>query len=360
MKTSIGVGGYSRGNIAGSVKFVQAADRLGVDCVWSAEAWGQDAVTSLAFLAGQTENIKLGTGIMQISARAPSMTAMTAMSLNALSGGRFILGLGASGPQVVEGLHGTAYQGPLTRLKETVEICRLAFKGEKLRYDGKYHVLPRPDSEGKAIRLDHPPAQIPIFLATLGPRSLEYTGAAADGWLGTSFSPDHADAHFAHIEKGARDAGRSVDDIELHAAVSVAIGDDVQGLIDARKPGVAFSMGAMGSARTNFYNDAIKRAGYADDALAIQQLWLDGKREEAAKRVPDAMVTEFQAIGTREMVSERLQKYCDAGVTGLTLRLDGNPDERIALLEKVLDMIRELDVKRSVSFGDADVKDQKT
>ena len=242
MKTSIAIGGYARDDILGTVEFVRAAERLGVDCVWSAEAWGQDAVTSLAYLAAKTETIKLGTGIMQISARVPSMTAMTALSLNALCHGRFVLGLGASGPQVVEGLHGVAYQGPLTRLRETVEIVRLACRGEKLSYEGRYHHLPRPGGEGKAIRLDHPPTPIPIYLATLGPKSLDYTGRAADGWLGTSFSPDHAQAHLDHIANGAKAAGRSLDDIHLNAACSVAIGNNVEELIDSRRPGVAFAM----------------------------------------------------------------------------------------------------------------------
>ena len=341
MKTSIAIGGYSRADISAAATFVLEAERLGVDSVWSAEAWGQDAVTSLAYLAGKTSKIKLGSGIMQISARTPSMTAMTAMSLNAISGGRFMLGLGASGPQVVEGLHGVAYQGPLTRLKETVEIVRLAFNGEKLAYEGKYHQLPRPGGEGKALRIDQPPVDIPIFLATLGPKALEYTGAAANGWLGTSFSPDHADAHLDYIRRGAAEAGRSIEDIELHAACSVAIGEDVQGLIDSRKPGVAFQMGAMGSANTNFYNEAFQRAGYSDDALAIQSLWLAGKREEAAARVPDAMVTEFQAVGTPEMVQDRFRTYAAAGINVLGLRIDGA--NALQTLEQTMDLINGID-----------------
>lgn len=344
MKTSIGVGGYARGDITGSTSYVQAADRLGVDYVFSAEAWGQDAITSLAYLAGKTERIKLGTGIMQISARVPTMTAMTALSANALSGGRFVLGLGASGPQVVEGLHGADYSAPLTRLRETLEICRMAFRGEKIQYQGRQHVLPRPGGEGKAIRLEHPPADIPIFLATLGPKALEYTGAAADGWLGTSFSPDHPEAHIDYIRRGAEGAGRTLADIEMQAAVGVVIGDDVDGLITARKPGVAFQMGAMGSEKTNFYNEAFQRAGYTDDALAIQRLWKDGKREEAAKRVPDAMVTEFQAIGTADMVKERLEKYKAVGISTLGLRVDvaDKKGDRIEALEQVLDMVAAL------------------
>ena len=340
LKAAIAVGGYARSNARHLVDVVQEAERLGVDSVWSAEAWGSDAVTSLAFLAGLTSKIRLGTGIMQISARTPSMTAMTAMSLNDLSDGRFMLGLGASGPQVVEGLHGIAYAEPLARMRETVEILRLAFAGEKLVYNGRHHVLPRHGGEGKPLRLDHPPAAIPIYLATLAPKSLEYTGAAADGWLGTSFSPDHPEAHLQHIRNGAEKAGRKLSDIFLNVACAVAIGDNVEQLIDARRSGVAFQMGAMGSTKTNFYNDAFKRAGFTDDALAIQQLWKAGKRDEAAQRVPDAMITEFGAIGTAAMVKARFQKYKDVGINGLTIRIDATGNERLTTLAQTMDLLR--------------------
>jgi alkanesulfonate monooxygenase SsuD/methylene tetrahydromethanopterin reductase-like flavin-dependent oxidoreductase (luciferase family) len=202
-------------------------------------------------------------------------------------------------------------------------------------------VLPRPGGEGKPLRLDHPPADIPIYLATLAPKALEYTGAAADGWLGTSFSPDHADAHLAYIRRGAEQAGRSLSDIHLNVACAVAIGDNVDELIDARRAGVAFQMGAMGSAKTNFYNDAFKRAGYTDDALAIQRLWIEGKRDEAARRVPDAMVTEFGAIGTPEMVVERFRRYRAAGISGLTLRIDAPGDAWMDTLAQTMDLIRQ-------------------
>lgn len=344
MKTSIAVGGARGSNIRGTLDYVQHAERLGVDCVWSAEAWGQDAVTSLAYLAGHTSRIRLGTGIMQISARTPSMTAMSGLALHDLSNGRFVLGLGTSGPQVVEGLQGAPFRTPLTRLKETVDIVRMAFRGEKLRYAGKFHTLPLPGGEGKALRIDHPPADIPIFLATLAPKALEYTGAAADGWLGTSFSPDHAEAHFAHLRKGAEAAGRSLADIELHATCTVAIGQNVEELIKAQKRSVAFSMGAMGSATTNFYNAAFQRAGFADDAKAIQQLWIAGDRRGATARVPDEMVSQFGAIGTPEMVRERFQKYTDVGVNGLSLRIEAADDtHRIAMLEQVVDLVRSVD-----------------
>ena len=339
LKAAIAVGGYARSNARDLIDLVQEAERLGVDSVWSAEAWGSDAITSLAFLAGQTSRIKLGTGIMQISARTPSMTAMTALSLNELSEGRFLLGLGVSGPQVVEGLHGTAYAKPLGRLKETVAILRKAFAGEKLAFEGEHYTLPRPGGEGKALRLDHPPKPIPIYLATLAPKSLEFTGAAADGWLGTSFSPEHAEAHLAHIRAGAEKAGRSMSDVFLNAACTVAISEDVEGTLDKLRPGVAFQMGAMGSANTNFYNDAFKRAGYEDDALAIQSLWLEGRRDEAARRVPDSMITNFGAVGTPEMVRARFQSYADAGINGLTLRIVPGEQGHSATLEQTMDLL---------------------
>ena len=344
MKTSLGLSAYGRTGIKELTECVQAAEKLGVDAVWSAEAWGTDAVTSLAYLAGQTEKIRLGTGIMQLRARAPSLTAMTGLSLNEMSGGRFMLGLGVSGPQVVEGLHGVAYQAPLTRLRETVEILRMAFRGEKIAFKGKYHELPRPGGEGKAIRLNHPPADIPIFLATLAPKSLEFTGEAADGWLGTSFSPDHPDAHLAYIRKGVEAAGRSMDDLELHAACQVVVGEDVEGSIDARRASVAFQMGAMGSAQTNFYNDAFKRAGFTDDALAIQRLWIEGRRDEAAQRVPDAMVTQFGAFGTPEMVKERFLTYKACGINSLSLRIDSDEGQaqRISQLEQIMDIVKDV------------------
>lgn len=344
LKLAIESGRYLNGDLKAMCEFVCGADKLGVDAVWAGEAWGQDAATVLAFLAAETKSIKLGSGIFQISARAPSMTAMTALSLNALSEGRFMLGLGVSGPQVVEGLHGVPYTKPLTRLRETIDICRMAFAGERLKYDGDAFTLPLPGGEGKALRLDHAPADIPIYLATLGPRALKYTGAAADGWLGTSFSPDSPDAHLALISEGAETANRNLAAIDICASVRVEIGDDVDGMIQRRKPAVAFNMGGMGSANTNFYNAAFQRAGFTEDALAIQALWQAGDKQGAAERVPDAMVTSFQAIGTAGMVRDRLRKYREVGVTTLKLGLDGAPlgAARLALLEQIVDLVDDL------------------
>ncbi len=344
MKLAISVGAITATNIESVTEFVQHAEKLGVNYAWSHEAWGSDAATPLAYLAAKTKRIHLGCGVFQISARVPSMIAMTALTLDALSGGRFILGLGASGPQVVEGLHGVAYDGPLSRLQETVDIIRLACRGEKLAYKGKYHELPRIGGEGKPLRLDFDPRpDLPIYLATLGPKALEYTGATANGWLGTSFSPEHAAAHLEHLQRGTDTAGRNLADIDLHVACQVGIGDNVEALIKERKPAVAFTVGAMGSAKTNFYYDAYCRAGFAEDARAIQDLWLDGQRDAAAARVPSEMVTQFSAVGTLAMVQERVEAYLAAGIDCLNVRFDGMPAaERYGALEAVCDMVNSL------------------
>ncbi|MCZ6656933.1 MAG: LLM class F420-dependent oxidoreductase [Gammaproteobacteria bacterium] len=343
MKVSIGIGGAASGrrrDFDDQVEYVMEAEKLGVDTVWTAEAWGQDAIAPLAYLAAKTERIKLGTGILQISARTPSMTAMTALTLATISSDRFILGLGASGPQVVEGLQGRPFKAPLMRMRETIEIIKLAFAGEKLAYDGIYHQLPLPGGEGKALRLAQPSNDnIPIYLATLGPKTLEYTGAVADGWLGTSFTPEHADAHLEHIRRGAEAAGRSLLDIDIQVGGTVAFGDDLDALVDPLKPAVAFTLGAMGSPKTNFYNAAFRRGGWEDVAIQVQQLWVDGKREEAAAKVPGEMVRQANLLGDEATVRARVQAYKDAGVTTLRVQPMGEGlAGKLETLGRVIDM----------------------
>ncbi len=344
MKTSISIGSayYNGEDWDALVDYTMAADRMGVDQAWSAEAWGMDAIVPLAYLAAKTENIRLGTGILQISSRVPSMIAMTAQSLDTVSKGRFILGLGVSGPQVVEGLHGAAFAKPLSRLRECVEVLRIALAGEKLQYEGEHYLLPRPGGEGKPIRLSQPPRpDLPIYLATLGPKSLQMTGELADGWLGTSFIPEHADVFFDDLKAGASKAGRSIKDIDIQTGGYFEVGDDVERLVNERKPAMAFTLGAMGSAKTNFYNDAYCRAGYEDVAKEVQSLWIDGKRDQAIKRVPDEMVLQGNLIGTEAMVRERLKAFRDCGVNTLRLATGGSTwPERTAALEVAMDLIQ--------------------
>jgi F420-dependent oxidoreductase-like protein len=325
-------------------RYVTEAERLGVDDVWSAEAWGHDGVTPLAFMAARTSRIRLGTGIMQAGTRTPALVAMTAMSLAAMSRGRFLLGFGVSGPQVIEGWHGIRFERPIQRMREMVEIVRRATRGERLEYKGSIYELPLPGGEGKALRsAAKPQPDIPIYLATLSPRSLEMTGEIADGWLGTSFMPEHARVFFDHLEAGARRAGRTLASLDLQAGGVVAFSDDVERLIPPRKPGLAFTLGAMGSREHNFYNDAFKRAGYTDVALEVQRLWLDGHREEAAGRVPDELVLKTNLLGTEAMVRRRLEAYRAAGVTTLRVEPAGDTlDARLGTLGRLLGLVRAL------------------
>lgn len=344
MKTAIGIGSayYNGEDWDQLVDYAVEADAMGVDHIWSAEAWGMDAIVPLAYMAAKTKNITLGTGIVQISARVPSMIAMTAQSMATVAHNRFVLGLGVSGPQVVEGLHGAAFAHPLGRLRECVEIIRLAISSERLQYDGKHYQLPRPGGEGKAIRLSQPPRpELPIYLATLGPKSLEMTGELADGWLGTSFIPEHADVFLEPLKKGLSKSNRNLSDLDIQVGGSFEIGDDVEKMIAARRPAMAFTLGGMGSAKTNFYNDAFKRAGFEEAAVKVQNLWIQGKKEEAIREVPEEMILKTNLIGTEAMVRERLRAYRDAGVNTLRLSTGGNNwKERTDSLAEAVDLVK--------------------
>ena len=342
MRISISLG-MGREDWDGVTTYVQEAERLGVHDVWSAEAWGYDAISPLAYMAAKTSTIRLGTGIVQGGTRTPALLAMTAMSMASLSNDRFVLGIGASGPQVVEGWHGISFKRQMTRMRELIEIVRLLESGERASYSGTVYTLPRPGGEGKAIRSSAPLRDpVPIYLATLSPKSLQMTGELADGWLGTSFMPEHPDVFFEYIERGAKKAGRSLKDIDLAVGGAVAFGDDLDALIPPHKPSLAFSLGAMGSAKTNFYNDAYRRGGFEDAAIEVQKLWLDRKREEAVARVPDEMVLQTTLLGTEDMVRERIRKYRDAGINQLRLSPVGETaSEKLDTLERVVELVRQ-------------------
>ena len=342
MQIAIGIGSayYNGEDWAEVVDYTVNADRIGIDFVWSAEAWGMDAVVPLAFLAAKTKNIRLGTGIIQISSRVPTMIAMTAQSLSRVSSGRFSLGLGVSGPLVVEGLHGGEFSSPVARLKECAEIIKKALSGQKVEYEGEHYRLPRLGGEGKAIKLSQTIRQVPMYLATLGPKALELTGKMADGWLGTAFVPEHANIFLDHLERGAQESGRTISDIDIQVGGSFELGEDVERMVEERKPAMAFTLGAMGSAKTNFYNDAFRRAGYVDEAIEVQKLWVDGKRDAAAKRVPDEMILKTNFLGTEEMIRERLTAFRQAGVTTLRIATKGKSwKEKTESLEEAMDLV---------------------
>jgi F420-dependent oxidoreductase-like protein len=345
MRVAIGFGMTGNEDWEELSTYAVEAERLGVDFAWTAESWGHDAVTPLAYLAAKTSRIKLGAGIMQAVARTPANLAMTAMTLASMSHGRFILGLGASGPQVVEGWHGVPFRKPIQRIRELIEIVRIVSRGDRLQYNGQIYHLPLPGGEGKALKSGaRPQPNIPIYLATLSPKSLELTGELADGWLGTSFIPEHADeVFFTHIRAGALKAGRSLADVDLQAGGAVAFTDDVEHLIGRHKQGMAFTLGAMGSKEHNFYNAAFQRAGFEEEAQAVQRLWIEGKRKEAADLVPDEMVLKANLLGTEAMVRERIGAYRDAGVT--TLRVDPRGDtmqDRLDTLARTIDLVKQV------------------
>ncbi|MFE6616202.1 LLM class flavin-dependent oxidoreductase [Amycolatopsis sp. NPDC057786] len=329
-----------------TLDFVLEAERLGLDECWVAEAWGSDAPSVLGYLAARTERIRLGSGIIQLGTRTPVAIAQTALTLSELSGGRFALGLGASGPQVIEGLHGVPFARPLTRMRETVTIIRQAFAGEKISFSGKEFEIPLP-GESKPMRLSAAPnPDIPIHLATLSPKLLELTGEIADGWLGTSFVPEGAQAYFSHLDAGLAKSGRTRADLEVCQGAEVAFAadeDELRGMVAGRKAELAFSLGGMGSAKTNFYNNAYSRQGWAEAAAAVRERWQAGDREGAAALVTDEMVLGTTLIGTEPMVAERLRVWQDVGVDTVRLYPAGETvADRLTTLGRALDLVRAL------------------
>jgi F420-dependent oxidoreductase-like protein len=325
--------------------FVVDAERIGAASVWVPEAWAQDAFTPLAYLAARTSSIELGTGIAQLGSRTPALLAMSAMSLQALSDGRFRLGLGTSGPQVMEGWHGVRFSSPVTATRETIEILRLVTSGARLQYDGRVYQLPLPDGAGRPIRSMLPPTAVPIYVASLGPRNLELTGELADGWIGNAFVPEHADAFLDPLRAGAARAGRRFDDLDLVMPVSVEFTDDVEEAARRHARGYAFTIGAMGSRDQNFYNAAFARQGFADDVQAVQDLWLAGRREDAADRVPLELGLKTNLLGTPAMVAERLRVYRAAGITTIQAKLAGERNTQLDTLAQLVDVVRGVDAE---------------
>ena len=320
--------GYFAGNIDLPVDLVQEADRLGVHVVWTAEAYGSDAVSPLAWLGAQTERINLGTAIMQMPGRTPANAAMTAMTLNQLSGGRFMMGLGLSGPQVVEGWHGASYSNPLSRTREYVEIVRRIFKREDpLTYDGQYFQLPYKgdDATGLGNPLKSTLAaapDIPIYLAAIGPKNVSLTAEIADGWLPIFFSPQRYNQVFEpHIQAGFERAGTSKDikAFDIAPVVNVAIDDSLESCYNALRPVLALYIGGMGSRNRNFYADLAGRYGYEAEAAEVQELFLSGHRGEAMMAIPGELIDEVALVGPKERVKDRLSIWLDSPVSTLNL-----------------------------------------
>jgi F420-dependent oxidoreductase-like protein len=306
---------------ADHLAMAQEADRLGFAVAWSAEAYGSDAVSMLAWMAGQTRQIDLGAAVMQIPARTPAMTAMTAATIDALSGGRFRLGLGVSGPQVSEGWHGVRFAKPLGRTREYVEIVKKAIAREPVSFSGEHYTLPLPDGPGKALKLGFRPPrpEIPIYLAAVGPKNLELAGEIADGWLAIFFAPDAAGEYLQHIERGRAKRGLGLAGFDVAPTVPVVIGDNTAWCADVVRPYAALYVGGMGSREQNFYNQLAVRMGYADAARTVQDLYLSGRKAEAAEAVPQEFIERTSIIGNRIQVKERIKQYAAAGVGTLSI-----------------------------------------
>ncbi len=318
--------GYASGRIELPVDLVREADRLGAYAVWAAEAYGSDAVTPLAWLGALTGQIKLGTAIMQMPGRSPANAAMTAMTLHQLSGGRFLMGLGLSGPQVVEGWHGQSYARPLTRTREYVEIVRTIFERKKrLTYDGRIYRLPYdgPGATGlgkalkSTIKID---SKIPIYLASIGPKNIALTAEIADGWLPIFFSPQRYDEIFKpHVESGLAKAGKDIEELDIAPTVSVVMDDSLDACYNALRPMLALYVGGMGAKEVNFYYDLAARYGYEESAEKIQELYLAGRQFDAMSAVPAGLIDEVALVGPKERIKERLSLWLDSPVTTMNL-----------------------------------------
>ena len=302
---------------------VQEAEAAGFDSVWAAEAYGSDAATVLAWLAGQTSKIKLGSAIFQMPARSPAMTAMTAATLDQLSGGRMLLGIGTSGPQVAEGWHGRRFGKQLQRTREYVEVVRMALRRERVAFEGETLTLPLPDGPGKALKLTIAPVQerMPIYLAAIGPKNTTLGAEIADGWIPTLFSPEHVAEFRPLLEEGFARAGggKGFDDFDIAPTVNVFVTDDVESARDAMRPYVALYVGGMGSRKQNFYNQLVQRYGFEDAAREVQDLYLEGKKDEAAAALPGELIDTLCLVGPPDVVRERLRVYRAAGVGTLII-----------------------------------------
>lgn len=326
-----------------ALEFALEAEKLGLDACWVAEAWGSDAPSVLGYLASRTSRMHLGSGIIQLGTRSPVAIAQAALTLAELSQGRFLLGLGVSGPQVIEGLHGVPFDRPLTRMRESIQIIRQAFAGEKISFAGSTMRIPLPGS-ARPMRLSMAPnTDIPLYIAALSPKMLELTGETADGWLGTSFVPEGADAYFRHLDIGLAAAGRTRADLDVCQGAEVAIFTDEDAMrphIASRKRELAFSIGGMGTAEANFYNAAYSRQGWSDVTGEILRRWQAGDREGAAALVTDEMVLATTLIGTPDMVAGRLRAWRDAGIDTVRLYPAGQAlAERLATLGQAMDLI---------------------
>jgi F420-dependent oxidoreductase-like protein len=335
MRLGLNLGYWGMASDNDNVALVQEAERLGYSSVWTAEAYGSDAATVLTWLAANTTTIEVGSAIFQIPGRSPAMTAMTAATIDALSGGRFRLGLGVSGPQVSEGWHGVRFAKPLERTREYIEIIRLALARERVEYHGSHYELPLPDGPGKPLKMIiHPVREyMPIYLAAIGPKNLELTGELCDGWLAIFYDPQLAPELHASIDVGRARGGRTSDAFDTIPTVPVAFGDDVAACAEPLRGYAALYVGGMGSREQNFYNRLACRMGFEAEAEEIQNLYLDRKYAEAAAAVPLDFIDRTSLLGPVSRVADRMQLLAASGVTTINVTATGSTlEERVATL----------------------------
>ena len=346
MRTGLFLAYWPWFSFAEQIELARMADDLRLDSVWVSEAWGQDAATVLAHLSAVTEHVDLGSGLFQIPARSPAMTAMTAATLDVISGGRFRLGLGVSGPQVSEGWHGVRFGSPLGRTEEYVAIVRKALARERVEFHGKHYELPLPDGPGKAIKLTvHPVREhIPVYLAAIGPKNLELAGRIADGWLPLFFAPEHASQLLEPVRTGRAAAGHTGDDaldgFDIAPTVPTRIDADVEAAAAPIRAYAALYIGGMGSRDKNFYNALAVRMGFEQEAQQVQDLYLGKQYAEAAAAVPRDFIDQTSLIGPPERIRDRLQAYADSGVTTLTVSPFGATlEERTQILRTIAEQL---------------------
>ncbi|HEY2260983.1 MAG TPA: LLM class F420-dependent oxidoreductase [Solirubrobacteraceae bacterium] len=342
MKLGVNIGYWGLGmGPQDQLLVVQEAERLGYESVWAAEAYGSDAATVLAWLAAGTTKIKLGAAIFQMPGRSPAMTAMTAATIDELSAGRMILGIGSSGPQVAEGWHGQRFARQLQRTREYVAVVRRALARERLEFKGETLELPLPDGPGKALKLMITPVQdrIPIYLAAIGPKNTALAGEIADGWIPTFFSPEHVADFRQLLQEGAQRSGRSLDGFDIAPTVQSYISEDRDQARNLMRPVLALYIGGMGSRRQNFYNNLVRRYGHEAAAQEIQDLYLEGKKAEAAEAIPAELIDAVSLCGPPDVVRDRLAAFREAGVGTLMVSpMAFNADERVQQLRAVAEL----------------------
>jgi F420-dependent oxidoreductase-like protein len=347
MRLGLNIGYLGAGYAANGLELAMEADRLGYDVCWVAESHGSDAATMLAWVAAHTTRIDIGSSVFQIPARSPAMTAMTAVTLDTLSEGRFRLGLGVSGPQVSEGWHGVRWKKPLGRLREYAEITRKALRREPLTYEGEHWTLPLPDGPGKPLMLSLRPVQerIPLYLAAIGPKSLELAGEIADGWLATFFAPEFAPELFQHIETGRErsrsDPDAAARDFDVAAMTPIVVGEDVKTCADSVRWYATIYLGGMGSRKENYYNQLACRMGFAKEAAEVQERYLARDFAGAAAAVPLDFIDATSLLGPQQRIAARMKEYAAAGVTTLTVSPFGGKalGDRLAMLRVAADAL---------------------